>query len=70
MMCRKRTSRLGNDLGVGNFVFVSGIHEREDRVVYIFLNGIIDAVFAVRRTGTVVIYAESAADIHKFNLES
>ena len=53
-----------------NIVFVASIHHNRNRVVHIFLNGIVHATFTVSRAGTVVIHSQSSTYIYEFYREA
>ena len=64
------TSAFRNNIGMGNIIFITGIYQSGNRVIHIFLNGIIDATFAAGRACSIVIYAQTTTDIHEFDFES
>ena len=70
MMCRQCTSTLRYDIRVWDAIFIAHVHQSRNRVVYIFLNGIIHATFTIRRTGSVIIHSQSTTNIDKFDVES
>ena len=70
MMGSQCTSAFRNNIGVGNTILITGIYQSGNRVIHIFLNGIIDATFAAGRTCSIVIYAQATTDIHEFYFES
>ena len=70
MMCRQCASTLRYDIRVWDTIFIARVHQSRNRVVYIFLDGIIHAAFAIGRTGSVIIHSESTANIYKFHIES
>ena len=70
MMGSQCTSAFRNNIGMGNIIFITGIHQSGNRVIHIFLNGIIDAAFAAGRACSIVIYAQATTDINEFYFES
>ena len=64
------TSAFRNNIGMGNTILITGIYQSGNRVIHIFLNGIIDATFATGRARSIVIYAQATTDIHEFYFES
>ena len=67
---REGATRLGDDVGVGDLIFVGSVDEGEDRVVHILLNGIVDAVLGEGGAGAVIVYPQSATDVNELNLET
>ena len=70
MMGSQCTSAFRNNIGMGNTIFITGIHQSRNRIIHIFLNGIIDAAFAAGRACSIVIYAQTSTDINEFYFES
>ena len=70
VMCRQSAPAFSNDIGMGNAVLVTGIDKRGNRVVHIFLDGVVHAPFAIGRTRTVIIHTQTTAYIHKFHFET
>ena len=70
MMGSQRASTFRNNIGMGNIIFITGIHQSGNRVIHIFLNGIIDAAFAAGRACSIVVYAQATTDINEFYFES
>ena len=60
MVSRQSAPRFGNDIRMRDVVFVGYVYEIKNGIVYIFLNGVIYAVFGVRRTCAIVIYTQTA----------
>ena len=70
MMGSQCTSAFRNNIGMGNIILITGIYQSGNRVIHIFLNGIIDATFAAGRACSIVIHSQATTDINKFHLES
>ena len=70
MMGSQCTSAFRNNIGMGNTILITGIYQSGNRVIHIFLNGIIDATFATGRACSIVIYAQATTNIHEFDFES
>ena len=68
MMGSQRTATLRNQVGVGDFVAVGGIHEGIDTVVDILLNRIVDTTLARRRTCAVVVDTQTTAAVDEVNV--
>ena len=70
MMGSQRTPAFRYDVRMRDTVLVTGIDHCRNRVVYIFLDGIIDAALAIGRTSTIIIDSQSATNIHKLDIEA
>src|ERR1035437_7264445 len=70
MMRSQGTSRFSYNIRMRNIIFITNINKCADRVIYIFLNGIIYAALAIGRTGSIVIHSKTAPDINKFHIET
>ena len=70
MVCRQCTSTFRYDIRVRDAIFIAHVYQRRDRVVYIFLNGIVYTTFAIGRTGSVIIHSQSTANINKLHLKA
>ena len=65
MMRSQRTATLGNQVGMGNAIAVSGIDEGVDTVVDILLYGVVDTTLAGGRARAVIVNAQTTATVHK-----
>ena len=70
VMSRQCPAALGNDIRMWDAVFIADIYQCRNGVIHIFLNGIVYTTFTIGRTGSVIINAQSAADVHKLHIES
>ena len=64
---RQGTTRLADDVGVGEFVLVAGVDDGVDGVVGVFLDAVVDRAGAAG-TGAVVVDAEAAAHVDVFDM--
>ena len=69
VVCSQRTSTFGNNIGVGNVVFICCFHERVNAVVDILLNGVVYRTFRVAGTRTIIVYTETTTTVHKLHVE-
>ena len=70
VVCGERASALRDDVGMRDVVLVGCLHEGIDAVVDILLDAVVDAALAVAASGTVVIHTQTAAAIHKLDVEA
>ena len=69
MVCRQCTPTFRYDIRMRDAIFIAHVYQRRDRVVYIFLNGIVYTTFTIGRTGSVIIHSQSTANINKLHIE-
>ena len=68
MMSSQRTATFRNQVGVGDFVTVGGIHEGIDTVVDILLDRVVDTTLTGRRTCAVVVDTQTTAAVDEVNV--
>ena len=66
----KRTSALGDDVGVRNVVLIGCLDEGVDNVVDVFLHTVVDRTFRVGRTRAVVVDPETATAVDELDIET
>ena len=70
VMGSQRAATLGDYIGMGNVILVTGIHQCRNRVVHILLNGIVHTAFTVGRTRSVIVHAQTTANVYKLYIEA
>ena len=70
VMGGKGTSALGNQIGVGDLVGLCCLGKGVHAVVHIFLDAVVDAAFAVAAACAVIVDTQSAAAVHKLDVEA
>ncbi len=66
----KRAPALCDDIGLRKIVFGAGIDQSRHRVIGIFLDGIVHGALGCGITSAVIVYAQTAADVHETYVEA
>ena len=67
---RQGASAFGDEVRVGNVVFVGSVGKGIDAVVDVFLYGIVHRTLGVARPRAVIVHTQSATAIHELNIKA
>ena len=70
VVSRERASALSDDVGMRNIVLIGRLDQGVNNVVDVFLYTIVDRTFRVGRARAVIVHAQSATTIDKFDVEA
>ena len=70
VVCGERAAPFGDEVGMGYVVLVGSVNEGVHAVVDVLLDGIVHGTFGVAGACAVVVHAEAAAAVDKFDVEA
>ena len=70
MVGRERATRLADNVGMLNAMLVAHVHKGVDGIVGILLNGIIHRMTRHAIARTIIVYTQTAANVHKIDVET
>ena len=70
VMCRQRTSRLGDNIRLLQIILFASIYQRRHGIIHVLLNRVVHAVSARGRACSIVVYTQAPANIHEMYIVS